>query len=70
MATHPSVPALAGTRDDCAGRLLLIGIQPQEFEDFRGGLRPGVKRRIGMDIGIVSGLVPLDTTPFSAWREG
>jgi hypothetical protein len=52
MATHPSVPALAGMRDDCSGRLLLIGIQPLEFGDVGDGLRPAVIRRIEPTIGI------------------
>jgi len=57
MATPPLLPALAGMRDDCSWRLLLIG-----------GLRPAVKRRIKPAIGIASGcLAPLDITPFSAW---
>lgn len=63
MATQLSVPALAGPRDDCSGRLLLIGIQPLEFDDFGGWLRSAVIRRIEPAIGIPSGrLAPLDIT--------
>jgi len=55
MATPPSVPALAGTRVDYHWRLLSLGVQPLELEDFGGGLRPAVVRRIEPAIGTASG---------------
>ena len=71
MATPPSVPALARTHGDSSWCLLLIGVQPLEFEDFGGGLRPAVNRRIEPDTRIVPArLDPGALLPFSAWRRG
>ena len=66
METPPSVLALAGTSGDFPGRLLLIGVQPVELEDFSGGLRPAVKRQIKPPIGMAleclahQGVIPLE----------
>jgi hydrogenase maturation protease len=71
MATPPSVSALAGTHGDYFWRLLLIGVQPLEFEDFGGGLRPAVNRRIVPAIGITPERLARRGIPlFSAWRRG
>jgi len=36
----------------CPSRLLLIGVQPEELEDFGGSLRPSVKAQIGPAIDV------------------
>jgi len=70
MATPPSVTTQAVTREDYSSRQLLIGVQPQEFEDFCGGLRPGVNRRIGVANGIVPGLVSPGYHPLQSLAGG
>jgi hydrogenase maturation protease len=52
QAGFQEVLALAGMLGDCPGRLLLIGVQPVELEDFGGGLRPAVQRQIEPAIGM------------------
>jgi hydrogenase maturation protease len=40
------VIACARLLGGCAGHMLLVGVQPEELEDYGGSLRPGVRERI------------------------
>ena len=40
------VIACAKLLGDCAGNMLLVGVQPVELEDYGGSLRPGVRAAI------------------------
>ncbi|MGB7933351.1 MAG: hypothetical protein WCH04_14185 [Gammaproteobacteria bacterium] len=70
MATSPSVLTLAGPPGDNSRHLLLIGVQPLEFEDFGSGVRPAVKRRLDRRSARPTVWLAGASRPFSAWRRG
>lgn len=48
------VIACAKLLGGCAGRMLLIGVQPLELEDYGGSLRPAVRARIPQALAIAA----------------
>lgn len=46
------VIAAAGLTGRCPREMLLIGVQPEELEDYGGSLRPAVKARMGEAVGL------------------
>jgi hydrogenase maturation protease len=65
------VLALADLLGDYPERLLLIGVQPVELEDFGGSLRPEVKACIGPAIDLALGyLAELGVRPATATDTG